>query len=142
MVMDGMITLVKEIVFSGIVNPNKRNGTKFGYPTANILIDDKKLDGLYLGYTSLLDSENEKVKKAFHGKLPSLIFVGAAKTMGETEHRLETHILDFPKIELYGSEIKVEIVEKLRDNLVFDSAEELIEQMKIDEIQARKWFKL
>lgn len=137
-----MITSVKKIVFSGVVVPNKRNGTKFGYPTANIFLDDKSLDGLYLGYTSLLGSENEEVRKAFPDRLPSLIFVGAAQTVGETEHRLESHILDFPAIDLYDSEINVEIAEKLRDNLMLNSEEELIEQMKLDEAEAREWFKL
>lgn len=139
---NGIITSVKKIVFSGVVVPNKRNGTKFGYPTANIFIDDKKLDGLYLGYTSLVVGRSEEVKNAFHDCLPSLIFVGAAQTVGETEHRLESHILDFPKIDLYNSKINVEIVEKLRENMKFNNVEELIEQMKVDELDARKWFKL
>lgn len=137
-----MITSVNKMVFSGVVAPNKRNGTKFGYPTANIFIDEKNLDGLYMGYTSLIDSKSEEVRRAFSGRLPSLIFVGVAQTLGETEHRLESHILDFPKIDLYDCEIKVEIVEKLRDNLMLSSEEKLIEQMKLDEEQARKWFKL
>lgn len=125
----------------GIVVPNKRNGTKFGYPTANIVFGDRTVDGLFVGYTKLLKTDDEGVRKAFGGNnLPSLVFVGAPETVNETEHRLESHILDFPLIDLYGSVLEVEIKEKLRDNKRFDSIEELIKQMKKDEQNARKWF--
>lgn len=137
-----MITSVKKMVFNGIVTPNKRNGTKFGYPTANIFIDDKNLDGLYLGYTTLVETKSKDARKAFSDRSPSLIFIGAAQTVGEAEHRLESHILDFPEIDLYGSEIEVEVVKKLRENKKFDSIDDLIKQMKDDETEARKWFKL
>lgn len=131
---------MKDMFFSGVVVPNKRNGTKFGYPTANIFIDDKSLDGLYLGHTSLVDSESKEIRNAFSDRLPSLIFIGAAQTVGETEYRLETHILDFPQIDLYDSQISVEIVEKLRNNEKFKDEDELMVQMKKDEVAARKWF--
>lgn len=126
---------------SGTVVRNKRNGTKFGYPTANISFEDKSVNGLFIGYTKLLSTDDERVKKAFAGKkLPSIIFIGAPETLDEKEHRLESHILDFPLIDLYDSEIEVEIGERLRDNKKFEGVEALIEQMKKDEQTARKWF--
>lgn len=125
----------------GIVVPNKRNGTKFGYPTANIAFADKSADGLFAGFTKLLSTEDEKVVDAFGGKnLPSIIFIGMAETVNESRRKLESHILDFPLIDLYGSEIEVVVADKLRDSKKFDSVDELIEQMKQDEINARKWF--
>jgi len=125
----------------GIVVRNKRNGTKFGYPTANIAFDDKSADGLFVGYTKLLATKDEKVVDAFAGKdLPSLIFIGAAETVNETDHRLESYILDFPLIDLYDSEIEATVLDKLRDNEKFESIEKLIEQMKQDEQDARDWF--
>lgn len=125
----------------GIVVPNKRNGTKFGYPTANIRFEDTSVNGLFVGYTRLITTEDKDVQAAFSGrKLPSIIFIGAPETMNETRHRLESHILDFPLIDLYDSEVEVEILEKLRDNEKFASVDELIKQMKKDEQDARKWF--
>lgn len=125
----------------GIVVPNKRNGTKFGYPTANIAFGDRSLDGLFVGYTKLLTTNDENVTSAFVGRsMPSIIFIGAPETLDEKEHRLESHILDFPLMDLYGSEIEVEVLDRLRDNQKFESVEKLIEQMKIDEQNARSWF--
>lgn len=125
----------------GIVKRNTRNGTKFGYPTANIVFDDKALDGLFVGYTSLISSNDEDVIKSFStGKLHSIIFIGSPETLNEKGHRLESHILDFPLIDLYDSEIEVEVLDKLRDNEKFGSVDKLIEQMKHDEQDARKWF--
>jgi riboflavin kinase / FMN adenylyltransferase len=133
--------LFRQMIFSGVVIKHTRNGTKFGFPTANVNIDDKSLNGLFIGYTSLLKSDDQNVLNAFKRKeLPSVIFVGAPETLNETNHRLESYILDFPLIDLYDSEIKVEIVEKLRDNKKFDSVEDLIKQMKKDEAKARIYF--
>lgn len=120
---------------------NKRNGTKFGYPTANIEIADKSMDGLFVGYTRLLKTDDDNVKKAFGSRdLPSIIFVGAPETVHESWHRLESHILDFPLIDLYDSELEITIVDKLRDNEKFENVEKLIEQMNKDEQTAREWF--
>ena len=70
-----------------------------------------------------------------------LFFVGFPETLNETNKRLETHIFDIKDEDLYGAEIEVVIVEKLRNNLKFDSIDELIEQMQQDEKDAREWFK-
>lgn len=132
---------MQKVIATGKVVPNTRNGTKFGYPTANIQIKDKDLDGIFVGYTSLKNSDDEKVTKTFNSReLPSIIFIGIAETVGESHRRLEAHILDFPLIDLYGSEIEVEILDKLRDNKKFDTVDELITQMKQDEDKARAWF--
>ncbi|HEX5797044.1 MAG TPA: riboflavin kinase [Candidatus Saccharimonadales bacterium] len=126
---------------NGIVIRHKRNGTKFGYPTANIVFEDKSFSGLFVGNTKLLSTDDEKVKQTFAGReLPSIIFIGTAETLDETEHRLESHILDFPLIDLYDSEIEITVLDKLRDNRKFESVELLIEQMKKDERDARRWF--
>lgn len=129
------------MIYTGVVFRNTRNGTKFGFPTANITIGDKTLDGLFIGYTKLLKSSDKNVSDAFGGReLPSVIFVGAPATLEETKHRLESYILDFPLIDLYGSKINVEIIKKMRDNKKFDSIDKLIAQMKKDEAKARVYF--
>ena len=111
----------------GIVHKHKGNGRKFGYPTANIECPTDLEEGVFVGRTTL-DGE----------PLPSFVFVGAAEPLGETNKRLESHIFDFEDRYLYGEEITVEILDKIRDNKIFDSVKELLEQMKRDETEARR----
>ena len=133
--------MVKSI--RGIVKKHLGRGAKLGYPTANIEISADAEEGVFLGYTrislpplssppSLREGEKER-------GLPSLIFIGSPETFSEVDKRLEVHILDFAG-DLYGEEIVVEIIHKLRENTKFESEEALIEQMKIDEREARKYF--
>ncbi|OGE83957.1 MAG: hypothetical protein A2846_00190 [Candidatus Doudnabacteria bacterium RIFCSPHIGHO2_01_FULL_49_9] len=118
----------------GIVKKNLGRGKDLGFPTANIEVPVSVEDGLYLAMT------NSKFQISKTEKFPSLAFVGAAETFGEKEKKLEVYILDFNR-DLYGKEIEVQLLEKLRKNIKFNSQEELVSQMKDDEKAARKFFK-
>ena len=50
---------------------------------------------------------------------------------------LEVHVFDFAG-DLYGREIEVEFVAKLRDEVKFDSLDAMMAQMKVDAAQARE----
>ncbi|CAN5229099.1 hypothetical protein BH09PAT2_BH09PAT2_09180 [soil metagenome] len=115
------------IIF-GRVEKNLGRGRKLGYPTANFPIAADAPEGIFVGYTTVKDR-----------RLPSLIFVGPAITFGETDKKAEIYILDFDE-DIYDQIIEVDVVKKLRDNIKFASAEELTEQMKQDEVEARKFF--
>ncbi len=115
--------------YIGVVQVGAARGRTLGFPTANIMIDSDAEEGLYVGYV-LLDGV----------RMPSLIFIGANITFGEHEKKAEIHILDFDQ-DLYGREITSEVSKKLRDNRKYTTAEALIEQMKIDLIDARTYFK-
>lgn len=117
------------IKFSGIVKKHLGRGRKLGYPTANLDIDSKIQDGLYLGTT-------EVGKK----KYPSLIFVGAPATFDNKERQLESYLLNFSG-DLYGQQITIETIRKIRDNKKFETQEALVTQMRQDEVVARKFFK-
>ena len=115
---------------TGIVKKNLGRGTRLGFPTANIHIAEENLDeGIYAALTDYQAT-----------KYPSLAFIGAAETFGEEDKKLEVYVLDFNR-DLYGQKITVQLVEKLRGAKKFASEEELIIQMKIDEQQARGFFK-
>ncbi len=62
--------------------------------------------------------------------------LGTRPTVDGTEMLLEVHVFDFAA-DLYGREIEVEFIAKLRDEVKFDSLDALIVQMKIDAAQAR-----
>lgn len=131
-----------KIRFKGTVKKQTGRGKKLGYPTANIEAPSDAEEGIFVGYTralppltsppSLREGEKER-------GLPSIIFIGAPEMFGETDKRLEAHILDFDG-ELYGQDIAVEIVRKLRENQKFESKSRLLQQMKQDEQHAREYF--
>ena len=110
--------------FTGIVQKNSGRGKQLGFPTANILAPADLQDGLYLGLTE---------------GAPALVFVGANTTFGETDRRAEIYILDFDN-DIYGRQIEVETLKKIRDVIKFDSAEALVAQMQEDERVAKEFF--
>ena len=114
--------------FWGKVKKHNQRGKTLGFPTANINLNKKIAEGIYI---STLKIENKVY--------PSLTFVGKAKTFNEIKFQAETYILDFKK-DLYGSWITVELLKKIRGNKKFNSEKELISQMKKDETVARKYF--
>lgn len=116
------------MTYSGKVKKNMGRGRELGFPTANIDVPEDSEEGIYVAWV-MVDSQ----------KLPSLFFVGKAVTFGESKKQGEAYILDFEG-DLYGKEIEVEVLEKLRENETFESPEELVVQMRDDEKQAREFF--
>jgi riboflavin kinase/FMN adenylyltransferase len=116
---------------SGKVKHGHKRGKQLGFPTINFAASDAiKLinEGLYLSQT--------KIQNKIYN---SLTFIGQAKTFNQTDYLAETYILDFSE-NVYNTEITVQILKKLRDNKKFDTPEELVEQMKKDEEDARSFF--
>lgn len=119
----------------GKITQGLKRGTELGFPTANIMIPSGLIipaAGVYAGFADLPD-ENKK-------KLQCVINIGYCPTFKEchTELKVEAHILDFPYKELYNQNIKIEFVERLRNEEKFSSKEELIKQIKKDCESGRK----
>jgi riboflavin kinase/FMN adenylyltransferase len=68
--------------------------------------------------------------------LTAVASLGTRPTVDGTDMLLEVHVFDFAG-DLYGREIEVEFVAKLRDEVKFDSLDALTAQMKVDAAQAR-----
>jgi riboflavin kinase/FMN adenylyltransferase len=115
---------------SGIVTRFKGDGRKLGYPTANLNVETDLKDGVYFGHADLKDFKDN----------PALIFIGTPTTMGETQRRVETHLLDIKDEDYYGEKLSAKVEKFHRDNLTFESIEALQKVMRDDEIQARRWF--
>jgi len=115
---------------SGIVTRYKGNGRKLGYPTANIHVQTDLADGVYFGFADLADRLQQ----------PALIFIGVPTTMGDTERRVEAHVLGLPDIDYYGKELSLRVEVFHRANKTFASIDELLAVMHDDEAQARTWF--
>src|SRR3989338_4976851 len=114
---------------SGKVTQGLKRGTELGFPTANIMISSNLVIpgvGVYSGF-AFIEEENNK-------NLPCVINIGHCPTFKDenSELKVETHIMNFPYRELYNKKIKIEFVDRLRDEQKFSSKEELIKQIKKD----------
>lgn len=112
------------MLFKAVVKKDRGRGRAMGFPTANFDLPQDIEDGIYVGLAD---------------KKPALVFIGANLTFSENTKHGEVYILDFNE-DLYGQEIEVEILKKIRENQKFESQAELVEQMKKDEAVAREFF--
>jgi riboflavin kinase / FMN adenylyltransferase len=127
--------LGRDYSISGIVRTGHKIGRGMGFPTINIIPADKnKLIpalGVYLCRVKVGDN-------LFYG-LTNVGYSPTLKTTGILE--VETYIIDFND-DLYGREVEIRFIRKLRDELNFESKEKLIEAINGDLAEARKYFKL
>ena len=68
---------------------------------------------------------------------PSATNIGVNPTFNDERPSIETYILDFEG-DLYGRELEVEFVQKIRDEARFDGLEALVAQMNLDARDARR----
>ena len=66
------------------------------------------------------------------------ISVGSNPTFDGADRRVESYVLDRTDLELYGSEIAVDFVARLRGQVRFDGIDALITQMTADVDEARR----
>ena len=117
----------------GVVVRGDQRGRELGYPTANVPTDGMTAapaDGVYAGWLKRLDTGET---------YPAAISVGTNPTFdGVRERRVESYVLDRTDLELYGVEVEVAFVDRLRGMVAFDSVDALIEQMADDVQRARE----
>jgi len=112
-----------------VVTGDKR-GRALGFPTANIVPDsDKTLpaDGVYVTLAFL----GQKVYR-------SVTNIGVRPTFDGGQRLIEVHLLNFEDGDLYGQELQIELVERLRGEIRFASVEELKAQMANDVKETKK----
>ncbi len=123
--------LSKPFILTGTVVSGRGLGKGFGYPTANLKIEESyKLipaNGVYV------------VKTILEGKtLYGMMNIGTNPTVGGKERTIETYFLDFDQ-DLYGKKLQIEVLSHLRKEVNFDSTEKLVEAMQNDEKIARQY---
>jgi len=116
-------------LLTGEVKRGEQIGHTLGYPTANIYIADKyKLVPKYGVYASKTTVDG----KIYH----SMLYIGDRPSYRHLPNRtIEVNIFDF-KEDIYGQNIKVEIIDFIRNDQRFDSQEDLIAQLNKDKISA------
>lgn len=115
---------------SGVVVAGAKVGRTIGFPTANMsLYEPLKLvpaGGVYLVDVDVLGITRRGICN-----------IGTRPTLADGRGRtIETHILDFDE-DIYGLDISVTFVEKIRDERRFDSLEALTAQLKSDKSYAQ-----
>jgi riboflavin kinase/FMN adenylyltransferase len=109
----------------GPVVEGDRRGRQLGFPTANLVPDDAFVcpgHGVYAGLAV--------------GR-PATVSIGVRPTFGAGRHELvEAFIMDFDG-DIYGQELRIDFLERLRGERRFDSVDALVEQMRRDVERAR-----
>ncbi len=116
----------------GIVLRGDRLGSRIGFPTANVEPAPNKVlpRGVFAAEAA-----------SAPGPFPAVVNVGLRPTVDGSELRFEAHLLGFGG-DLYGHELKVTFLKKLRDEKRFASLEELRSQIARDVTAAREYFGL
>jgi riboflavin kinase/FMN adenylyltransferase len=99
-----------------------RGGKLLGFPTANINIQDELCPktGIYA-----VTAEYENIT------YPAVANIGYSPTFDDHIFTVEVHILDFNK-DIYNQKLRVNFIERLRDEIRFPSIEALSDQIKKD----------
>lgn len=113
-------------VLRGVVVPGDQRGRQLGFPTANIVPDPQ------------LVRPGHGVYACRVGEHMAAVNVGARPTFGSgLETLVEVFVLDYDG-DLYGQQLSVEFVARLRDERRFADAGELVEQMRRDVERTRE----
>lgn len=123
----------KYYTLEGVVIHGEKRGRLIGFPTANVHVGDAyKLipaNGVYAVKAYL----KETVYKA-------MLNIGVRPTISSSNHRsIEVNIIDFDQ-DIYDETLRIEFVDKLRDEIKFNGIDELIGQLTIDKQDALSRF--
>ena len=116
----------------GVVVEGEKLGRKLGFPTANLAVHPNKV--LPPGVFAV------EAQGAF-GRYKGVANVGTRPTVNGSERRLEVHLLGFAG-DLYGEEMRLVFLKRLREERRFASLEELQAQIAKDVALARAYFGL
>ena len=113
---------------SARVQSGRQLGRTLGFPTANLpWPNDNPLRGIF----------TVRVSSANLHRHPAVASLGTRPVVNGVEPLLEVHLLDFSG-DLYGQVLTVEFIAKQRDEWNFSGLPALVEQIKLDELQARQ----
>jgi len=117
-----------DFYIEGQVKEGERRGTQIGFPTLNLDTDWDILPkvGVY-ATKAYIDEEHKE----------SITNVGYRPTFGSDELLVETHVFDFDR-DIYGKRVRVEFVDRVRDEKKFDGADALVDQIKKDVLRVKE----
>ena len=112
----------------GVVVPGRKRGKGLGFPTANIETKGElfPMSGVYAAIVML----NGK-------RLNAVANVGKHPTFPNDPFTVEAHIFDFDS-DIYGEEVDLLFIERIRDAMAFPTPDALVEQIKLDVQKAKE----
>jgi len=125
---DSAVLLGRPYRIPGRVEHGEKRGRALGYPTINVATPRERLlprDGVYATYVTLAGERR-----------PAATSLGVRPTFGGGERVLESFLIDWSG-EAYGEQVATAFVRRLRDELRFASAEDLVRQIERDVAEAR-----
>jgi riboflavin kinase/FMN adenylyltransferase len=120
--------LGRPYLLRGTVVQGQRRGRELGFPTANLALDNKLLvpeNGIYAAFARTPLDER---------LVPAMVYVGTNPTFDEQARVVEANLIDFDA-DLYGVELAVLFVDRVRGDQRFEGVDQLITQMHRDQEQ-------
>ena len=121
--------LGRNFSISGTVVTGDKRGRTLGFPTANIEVGPDMVvpgNGIY-ATLAFVDGERHMAATS----------IGTRPTFDGKGRTIEAFLLEFDS-NLYNRQLRLEFVQRLRDELKFDSVDALLEQMELDVEQTRR----
>ena len=122
--------LGRNYYIKGIVVEGEKRGRQIGFPTTNLKTDWKFLpkNGVYV--TNIIHKNR---------KYEGITNIGYRPTFADKGLLIESHFFNFDEY-IYGDNIRIEFIDRIRSEKKFDTVEELIENIKKDVEFAKKIF--
>lgn len=122
--------LGRDYSISGRVSHGRKLGRTIGFPTANIPLKRcvSPVSGVYTVEALGLGGE----------PIGGVANIGNRPTVNGVRQQLEVHLFDF-KANLYGKQLEIVLLDKIRDEHKFESFEALKQQIELDAEAARVW---
>lgn len=114
---------------SGRVVHGQKLGRKLGFPTANLRLQRRviPLNGIFA-----VRATGAGLRAA-----PAVASLGTRPVVQGVEPLLEVHVFDYAG-DLYGQQLQVDFIERLRDELMFPTLDAMVERMQQDAAEARR----
>lgn len=127
-----------DFFFSGEVVHGDKLGRKLGYPTANLQLQNSEKivpgNGIYAVYATLLPP-GEPTPDGDAKMIKGMMSIGFRPTVDGSKRVIEVNLFDFDQ-EIYGRTLRVYVKKYLREEVKFDSLDELVKQIDQDKVDS------
>ena len=125
--------LGRQFFLMGTIVKGAGRGKQIGFPTANISYSTDRITpkiGVYITTVEIREMTYFSITN-----------IGVNPTFSEDNHKtVETYIFDFDD-DIYGEDLKVSFLQRIRDEKKFNSVNELVDQIKLDVEFSKAYFK-